>query len=98
MDEFISVLLRIFQIVFAVLVLALSVSAVRWQYYHSVPKTNAFVTFAAIFGCLTALIGFASTWIDPLAGIFMSILDWLATIFFLAGGIVSHSLTLPRRG
>lgn len=86
--KFTSAVLRVVQLIFAAIVLGLSIAAVRWQYYHSVPATNGFASFAGAFGVFAGLMGFAAIWISPLGGIVMSIIDSLATICFLAGGIV----------
>ena len=93
MGKIISFAVRFFQLLFAVCALALSISAVRWQYFYDVPAISLYVTFVGAFGCLAGLLGFAAIWIEPIAGIVMSIIDVLATIFFLSGGIVRSDLS-----
>lgn len=89
MGKFTSAILRLLEILFAFIVLGLSINAVRWQYYHNSPATNRFACFVGAFGCFASLLGFAAIWIEPIAGMIMTVVDVLATIFFLAGGIVS---------
>lgn len=87
--KFTSVTIRVVQLIFAAIVLGLSIAAVKWQTYNDVPATNGFAAFTGAFGALAGVVGLAAIWISPLAGLVMSIIDWLATVFFLAGGIVS---------
>ena len=89
MGKVLCALLRIIHIILAALVLGLSINAVNWQYYGDAPATNGFAAFAGGFGALAGLIGFAAIWITPLGGYVTLVFDLLASIFFLAGGIVS---------
>ena len=86
-----TLIVRFFQLVFAIIVLSLSAAAVRWQYRNSVPPINGYACFAGAMGCLAALMGFMALLIDAIAGVIMLCLDSLATVFMLAGGIVSPS-------
>lgn len=97
--KFTSATLRIAQLIFSAIVLGLSIAAVRWQFYNNVPATNGFASFAGAFGAVAGLVGLAAIWISPLGGMIMSSIDALATVFFLAGGIVSggFALSLPDR-
>ena len=84
-----SFFLRLVQLVFAIVVLALSIVAVRWQFRGGVPATNGFAAFAGGFACLAGLLGLLSVFVSALAGTIMSALDILATVFLLASGCVS---------
>ena len=86
-----STVVRVLQLTFAALVLGLSINSVKWQYYNGVPATNGFASFAGAFGVLVSLLGIASMYIAPIAVLVISAIDWLATVFFLAGGIVSRA-------
>lgn len=91
MGKFGSFILRVVQLLFAILVLSFSVNAIKWQYYNSVPATTGFAAFAGAFGLLASLIGITAIWATPIAGLFMALIDVLAIVFFLAGGIVSDN-------
>ena len=90
--KFASFVVRIFQIAFAACVLGFSIAAIRWQHRNSVPATNAYAMFTGAFGLLAGLLGLMAVVIDALAGVFMLTIDCLATVFFLAGGIVSFEM------
>jgi hypothetical protein len=81
------------RIVFGAVVLGLSIEAIKWQYYGAAPATSPYSAFAGAFGILVALVGIAAGFIDAIPGLIMAAVDGLATLLFLAGGIVS----LPKR-
>jgi surface polysaccharide O-acyltransferase-like enzyme len=84
-----TLITRIFQMLFAIIVLALSVRAANWQQIGSVPTTTAYCAFAGAFAILISAIGFASMWLTAIPKIIMSGLDGLTALLLLAGGIVS---------
>ena len=84
-----TLITRIFQMIFAIIVLALSVRAANWQEIGSVPTTTAYCAFAGAFALLVTIVGFASIWLTAIPKIIMSGLDGLAALLLLAGGIVS---------
>lgn len=75
------------QLVFAAVVIGASVSLARGQIYGSVPAAISYSAFAGSFGVLVALVGIASIWIERKH--VAPIVDGLAAIFFVAGGVVS---------
>jgi tetrahydromethanopterin S-methyltransferase subunit E len=77
-----SIITRALQLIFAIVVLALSIRASKWQVYGSVPATTAFAV-------LVSLVGIASIWISAIPALIMSMVDGLASVLLLAGGIVS---------
>lgn len=81
---------RGFQALFAVVVLGISIHAVRWQKYGSAPAVSSYSAFAGAFGLLTALIGIVSIWVTAIPALIMAAIDALASLILLAGGIVSH--------
>ncbi|KAF2089224.1 hypothetical protein K490DRAFT_54850 [Saccharata proteae CBS 121410] len=82
----ITAILRLFQIIFAAIVLALSISLIRSQDYGTVAAQN-YAAFTGGFGLLVALMGVAAIFIEPLAGFIQAGADALAALFFIAGGI-----------
>lgn len=82
-------IVRFFQLAFSVIVLGLSISAVRWQVYGSAPAPSGYAAFAGAWATLTALVGIIAIFVSSLAGILMVGADLLAFIILLAGGIVS---------
>lgn len=91
-----TLITRGFQALFAVVVLGVSIHAVRWQEHGSAPAVTSYSAFAGAFGLLTALIGIASIWISVIPALIMAAVDALASLILLAGGIVSLALTQSR--
>jgi hypothetical protein len=85
----VSLITRALQLICAIVVLALSIRAAKWQMYGSVPATTAYAAFAGGFAILISLVGIASIWISAFPAIIMSMADGLASVLLLAGGIVS---------
>ncbi|KAF2718398.1 hypothetical protein K431DRAFT_230864 [Polychaeton citri CBS 116435] len=79
--------IRILQIIFCAVVLGLSIVAVQWQHIGSAPAISTYAAFAGAFGILTALVGIAAVWVELLRSVIMMVMDALAAIFLLAGGI-----------
>jgi hypothetical protein len=86
---FVSLIIRLLVLIFAAIVLGLSVRAAKWQMYESVPATTAYAAFAGGFALLISLVGIASIWISAIPALIMSMADGLASVLLLAGGIVS---------
>lgn len=84
-----TLVVRILQIIFAVIVLGLSVHAAQWQDTGSIPATTSFNAFAGAFGVLVAVVGIAAIWVSAIPKLIMSGIDGLASVLLLAGGIVS---------
>ena len=84
-----SLITRALQLLCAIIVLALSIRAAKWQMYGSVPATTVFVAFAGGFALLVSLVGIASFWISAIPALVMSMVDGFASVLLLAGGIVS---------
>ncbi|KAK4549532.1 hypothetical protein LTR36_006529 [Oleoguttula mirabilis] len=82
-----SLAVRFFQLVFGAVVLGLSITAIEWQYFGSAPATTTYCAFAGAFGMLTALIGTAAIFVEAVPDLIMAIVDALASVLFLAGGI-----------
>ena len=84
-----ELVVRMFQLVFGLVALGLSVKAIAWQRYGSAPTTTSYSAFAGAFGILTALVGIATIFMEAVPDLIMAIVDALASILFLAGGTVS---------
>lgn len=83
-----SLITRALQLLCAIAVLALSIRAAKWQRYESAPATTAYAAFAVGFAVLISLVGIASIWISEIPALIMSMVDALASVLLLAGGIV----------
>jgi hypothetical protein len=83
-----TLITRILQLIFAIIVLGLSVRAANWQEIGSIPTTTAYCAFAGAFAMLISIIGLAAIWLTAIPKMIMSGLDGLASIILLAGGIV----------
>jgi hypothetical protein len=57
---FVSLIIRLLVLIFAAIVLGLSVRAAKWQLFESVPANTTFAAFAGGFALLTSLVGIAS--------------------------------------
>lgn len=86
---------RALQLLFGVVVLGLSITAIKWQFVGNAPATTVFGAVCGAFGVLAALIGAAAIFIDAIPDIIMAGVDALASVLFLAGGIVSLSPFSP---
>jgi len=83
----ITLALRALQIIFAVIVLGLSVSLAKGQDRGKAPSQTDFAAFCGGCGLVFAAIGVVACFIEVLQGIIMTVLDGIATLFTLAGGI-----------
>jgi hypothetical protein len=87
-----TLITRILQMIFAVIVLGLSIRAANWQQIGSIPTTTAYCAFAGVFATLVAIVGLATIWLTAIPTLIMSGLDALTSVILLAGGIVSLPL------
>jgi hypothetical protein len=78
------------QVIFAVIVLGISVDLARGQEtaLESVPAATGYAAFCGAFGTLAAFIGVASLFVSSLEGIVTWALDGLSSLTMLAAGIV----------
>ncbi|TKA42390.1 hypothetical protein B0A54_06840 [Friedmanniomyces endolithicus] len=83
-----NLIARAFQILCGAVVLGLSISAIKWQYFGSAPATTSYSAFAGAFGVLAALIGIATSFVEAIPEIIMVGVDGLAAVLLLAGGLV----------
>lgn len=88
----VTLVIRFSQIVFGAIALGLSITAIKWQWTGTAPATTSYSAFAGAFGMLTAVIGTVAVFLDAIPGIIMAMVDGLASLIFLAGGIVSDAV------
>lgn len=82
------------QLLFGAVILGLSITLIKGQYFGSAPSQTDFSAFAGGWALLAALVGIlATTVFGALEGIPILVLDALATLFLLAAGIVRHPST-----
>ncbi|KAK3075044.1 hypothetical protein LTR53_002015 [Teratosphaeriaceae sp. CCFEE 6253] len=82
-----NLITRGLQIVFGAVVLGLSITAIQWQHFGSAPATSSYSAFAGAFAILAGLIGIAAGFFDAIPQLIMAIVDGLASLLLLAGGI-----------
>ena len=86
---------RFFQILFAIIVLGLSVTMAKWQFFGKPPATTEYGAFSGGFAFLVGIIGAAAIFISAIPPIIVAGADALAAVLTLAAGIVSYPLSLP---
>lgn len=72
---------------FAIIVLALSVTLAKGQVHGKVPSQTDFAAFCGACGLIFAAVGIVACFVEKLQGIITTVLDGIATLFTLAGGI-----------
>ncbi|KAK7941315.1 uncharacterized protein PG986_013702 [Apiospora aurea] len=68
-------------------VFGLSVSLANQQRVGSAPPEIGFSSFAGAFAIVTCLVGAAGLWVDSLPGIVTMVMDGIAAVVYLVGGI-----------
>jgi hypothetical protein len=71
----------------------LSVTLAKQQREGSPPTETSFGSFTGAFGIIASAIGLLALWVDKISPLVTMIIDALASIFYLAGGIVSSFTT-----
>ncbi|KAK3307694.1 marvel domain-containing protein [Chaetomium strumarium] len=79
--------LRTIQFLIAVTILGLAAAMIRAQVLGSAPTTVRYSTFTGGFGILVGLVGIASLFASFIPDLVPLVLDGLAGLLFLAGGI-----------
>ncbi|KAL3443150.1 marvel domain-containing protein [Aspergillus insuetus] len=87
--QLIPAILRGFQVIFAVIVLGISVDLARGQHTsaQAVPAATGYAAFTGALGTLVAFVGVASLFVSSLEGIITWALDGLSAITMLTAGI-----------
>ncbi|KAF2998754.1 hypothetical protein E8E14_004303 [Neopestalotiopsis sp. 37M] len=78
---------RVFALLFGAVVLGLSVTLAKQQREGSPPTETSFGSFTGAFGIIASAIGLLALWVDKISPLVTMIIDALASIFYLAGGI-----------
>jgi hypothetical protein len=85
--------IRGFQIIFAIVVLAVSISLVKGQaHYESITRPPVLLRYAVFAGAITlfaSIVGIASQWVKALEGKVILLIDITIGVVNLIGGIVS---------
>lgn len=75
------------QVIFSIVVLALSIVLARQQVVGKVPSQTSYAAVTGALGIIAAIVGVASIFIDRLKGIISWVLDGVTAIALLAAGI-----------
>ncbi|KAH9439326.1 hypothetical protein MCOR02_002888 [Pyricularia oryzae] len=94
-DSIIGLGLKGFLLIASAVVLGLSVTLANHQKYGSPPAETSFASFTGGFGIVVAAIGVASMFIDAIPTLVPLVVEGLAALFFLAGGI---ALAIAMKG
>jgi len=80
---------RGFQVLFSIVVLALSVTLAKGQIQGTAPSILGFSAFLGVVGLLVGLLGAATLFVEPLQRkpVIVWVVDAVVTLFFLAGAI-----------
>jgi len=88
MGPIFTIIFRIIQLVFSIIVLALSIKLIKGQNYGGSPATTSYAAFVGGLGIVVAVFGVLSQILAALRdSIIIAIVDLLASLFFLAGGV-----------
>ncbi|KAJ5261268.1 hypothetical protein N7478_011863 [Penicillium angulare] len=79
---------RSFQLLFSIVVLGLSITLARQQYYGKVPAETGYAAFTGALGIVVSLIGIAALWVSSLSGIIVWVLDGVTSLALMVAGIV----------
>ncbi|PLB48535.1 hypothetical protein P170DRAFT_465849 [Aspergillus steynii IBT 23096] len=85
--QIITAVVRAFQLLFAIIVLGLSVALAKGQSVGSAPAITGYAAFTGGLGIVASLVGVAAFFISSLDGLISWAVDGLASLVFLAGGI-----------
>jgi hypothetical protein len=99
----ITLAVRILQLLFAIIVLALSVVLIKdfgpvleGAKAQKVPSLIDYGAFCGGAALVIAVVGVVAAFFEKLQGLIMMVLDGLAAFFLLAGGIVSRVLPCSK--
>ena len=83
------------QLLFSVVVLGLSVSLAKGQGIGKAPAETGYAAFTGAFGIIAALVGIVALFVDSLDGVITWLIDGVASLALLVGGIV-RAFKLPN--
>ncbi|KAJ5116738.1 hypothetical protein N7456_001086 [Penicillium angulare] len=86
--QIIAPIARSFQLLFSIVVLGLSITLARQQYFGKVPAETGYAAFTGALGIVVALIGIAALWVSSLSGIIVWVLDGVTSLALLIAGII----------
>ncbi|KAI0129115.1 marvel domain-containing protein [Xylariales sp. AK1849] len=91
----IAIAVRAFLLLFGAVVLGLSITLAKQQVVGSPPSETSFSSFVGAFGIVVSAIGLLSLWLSKISPMITIVIDALASVFYLAGGI---ALTVALKG
>jgi hypothetical protein len=81
--------LRTFQLLFGIVIIGLTATLIKDQVFNgTLPSSIAYAAFAGAFGIIAGVVTIVALWVDAIQIIFVLGLDALATVFYIAGGVV----------
>lgn len=89
----VSGIIRGVQILFAAVVLGLSIHLIKGQRTGNAPAITNYSAFTGGFGLIVAVVGIAALFVDALSGFIIMGVDALCALFYLAGGVVSYTIS-----
>jgi hypothetical protein len=84
------------QLIFTIIVLALSVKLAKGQEIGSVPAETGYAAFTGGIGIVAAIVGIAALFVDSLDGLVTLVFDGVSGFALLAGGIVRFDTQIGR--
>jgi hypothetical protein len=94
-NAIVNFVLRGFNIIFASIVLGLSIGLMKGQWEgESSPVSLQFAAFVGAISLLGGFIGLAAEWVTILQGKIGLIIDGVITVMNIAGGVVSSTLSI----
>ncbi|KAJ5667826.1 uncharacterized protein N7477_006396 [Penicillium maclennaniae] len=91
--KIVTAIARSAQLLFSVVVLSISVSLARGQGIGKAPAETGYAAFTGAFGIIAALVGIVALFVDSLDGVITWLIDGVASLALLIGGIV-YAVTL----
>ncbi|KAJ5198527.1 uncharacterized protein N7498_007644 [Penicillium cinerascens] len=86
--KIITAIARAAQLLFSIVVLGLSVTLAKGQGFGSAPAQTGYAAFTGAFGIIAALLGSVALFVDKSDGVITWLVDGVASLALLAGGIV----------
>lgn len=81
------------QLLFSIVVLGLSISLAKGQGFGKVPPETGYAAFTGGLGIVAGLLGIISLFVENLDGVITWLVDGVASVALLAGGIVRFPFT-----
>ncbi|KAJ5551243.1 hypothetical protein N7535_000814 [Penicillium sp. DV-2018c] len=86
--QLVTGVIRVFQLIFTIVVLAVSVKLAKGQEIGSVPAETGYAAFTGAIGILAGIVGIAALFVDSLDGLIAMVFDGVSGLALLVGGII----------